>query len=245
VYIGDPADGNILLEPAAAAVGVTVSGSAFPQPHLGKPIKLTKTQLKIAIGAEILQAGLQGDPPLIHDGMQVPSNLTFVLAGVNTAEKQHVFTASATQTIHVKNGQAQPLTAVVPLPDTTWHPSPSTANVVFGEKSMTITAGIQLGTLAATAVFDCHPAPRLLLSPPIVYKGVPPPTPPTTAEPTLTPAAVTTTTMVVTDPTQTGSGGSGSLPRTGASWVLLLVVAGAAIDIGIALIGATRRRHRA
>jgi hypothetical protein len=242
VYIGDPADGNILLEPAAAAVGVTVSGSAFPQPHLGEPIKLTKTQLKIAIGADILQAGLQGDPPLIHDGMQVPSKLQFVFTGANTTEKQHVFTASATQTIHVKNGQAQPLTAVVPLPATTWHPSPKNADVVFGEKSMTITASIMLGTLAATAVFDCHPAPRLLLSPAIVDEGAPPPTT-TTVPSTVTTAAVTTTTTVVTDPGQTGSGG-GSLPRTGASWVLLLVLAAAAIDIGIVMVGATRRRFR-
>jgi hypothetical protein len=228
-----------LGDPSFADVGVVFTGTADPQPHRGNPIHLTAADLRISVGAAVLQAGVDQNPPLVHDGMQVPSSLKFVLGATNATPASHEYDASATQTVHVINGKAQPLTALIPLDATTWTPTSDQKDVRFFEQSMTITASVNiLGGL--TVIFDCKPNPQMLISPLIVHEGSAPPdtVPPTVT--TLGSNGATTTTVAAAATTST----SGSLPRTGASWVLLLVLAAAAIDIGIVMIGATRRRFR-
>ena len=241
IYIGDPADGNTLGDPTFADVGVTFTAKAFPQPHLGDPIQLTGANLHITVAAAVLQAGVDQKPPLITDGMPVPSTLAFTLAATNTSPATHTWNESKTQTVHVTGGKAQPLAADVPLGPTTWTPVNKDLDVRFFEKSMDITAQINiLGGLTVT--FQCNPNMQLLVSPKI-GAHVPPPPETTTVAPPVVPLG-TTSTVVGVSPTSTGDPGSGSLPRTGASWVLLFVIAAAAIDLGIVMIGATRRRFR-
>lgn len=240
VYLGTTEDpNNIFQQPAESVVGVALGATAFPQPHRGMPITLSKTSATLTIAGDVLQAGVDTTPPLIHDGMQVPSTLTLVMAASNTKEVTHTFTVKSTATIHVANGLAQPLKVTVPLPNTVWHPKSNLVDVTFAEKSMKISSTINIlgGVLA---VFTCKPAPTLLLSPTIVHEGTATTTP-TTQPSTVTVAGATTTTVSSAGDASTTSG---SLPRTGASWVLLLVMAAAAIDVGIVMIGATRRRFR-
>jgi hypothetical protein len=209
------------------------------------PITLSGTTATIAIGADVLQAGVDSTPPLITDHMKVPSTMTLVVTGSNTTENQHTYVKAATAEIRVINHQAQPLTVTVALPNTVWHPTSDKVDVTFAEKGMKITSSINiLGGL--TAVFECQPGPSLRLQPTIVHEGEAPSTttlPPNSASTEGTTAAPATT-AAPTGTTGSTSGTSGSLPRTGASWVLLLVLAAAAIDVGIVMIGATRRRFR-
>ena len=162
--------------------------------------------------------------------------------GDNTKEGKQTYSVKSTVAIHVVAGQAQPLKASVALKDTTWHPKDPNKQVNFTEKSMKISSAVKLDIVPGglvTATFVCNPDPILLVGAVSAQPGQDT-TPPTTAGGPVTTAAVTTT--VVTDPNS--ANGGGSLPRTGANWVLLLVLAAAAIDIGIVMVGATRRRFR-
>jgi hypothetical protein len=167
------------------------------------------------------------------------------MAGSNTAEGTHTYTKSSTVTIHVSGDKAQPLTASVDLPNTTWHPKNDTDPVLFTEKSMKITSTLNILDIpgGVGAVFDCHPDPSLQIGG-LSAQSEEQPTTTTVAPSTTFPTTVTTAGVTPTTVTAGNAQQSGSLPRTGASWVLLLVLGGAAIDVGIALIGATRRRLR-
>jgi len=240
IYLGAADPANVLFDPAPAAVGVTLAADAFPHPHQGDPITLSKTKISVAIAADVLQVGV--DQNIIADGMQIPSNLKLGIAGSNTTEGVHNYAKSSTAVVHVVNGQAQPLNVTLDLPDTVWHPKSPTGDVLFTEKSMSITSSINvLGGL--TAVFDCKPAGALQIG---GVSATSSEVPTTTTVPggggggTATTVAVTGTTT----PTTPVDPGSDSLPRTGASSMLLLVLAAATIDIGIMLIGGTRRRLR-
>jgi hypothetical protein len=305
LYIGPESNGNVLVGPSQSAVGMTIAGDLFPEPHLGDPIQLTNTTLAFDIPGDVLQSAANMSPPLITDGMQVPSTVNLAVAASNTLEGSHAYVANGTTTIHVAGGIVQPLAMTSVLPDTVWHPQNNLQPVEFTETSTKISLSMNiLGGI--TAVFQCNPAPSLQIGTVPASEGspttttttlppttttttstttvprsttttslppttsVPPPTtvvpPPTTMEPppttivpppttdvpmttpttspvattTVTAAAVTTTTVV--GATQQAT--TGSLPRTGASWALLLAVAAAAIDVGIALVGATWRRVR-
>ncbi|HET9727975.1 MAG TPA: hypothetical protein VFR41_01065, partial [Acidimicrobiia bacterium] len=111
----DPA----VAPPSTATIPVTLSTDAFPQPHQGNPIQLTNTKLKIEVPGSVVQAGVAIG---LKEGDQVPSTLTLVVQGEGTQEGTKTFHASATATIHVVGGVAQPLTTTVDLPDSTWTP---------------------------------------------------------------------------------------------------------------------------
>jgi len=243
-WIGPESDQSPFMDPTESSVALTLQTDAFPNPHEGDPIKLTNTKAIIAIDATTIQAGV--DAGIISDGMQVPSTLKLVVAGSNTVEGTHTFVVSSTAVIHVVAGQAQPLKVTVALPNTVWHPKSSEAPVTFSEKSMKITSTLHILVPAGiTATFTCQPSPALSVGSLVAQPGD---TVPTTTTPTTGPGSTDVTqgsTVAPTDPgTGSTSSGSGSLPRTGASWVLLLVLAAAAIDVGIVMMGATRRRLR-
>jgi len=210
-----------LLSPSNLVVPATISTDAFPQPHKGDPITLSNTKLGVSIPASLLQLGVGAG--LVKDGMTVPATVTLVVTGQGTTEGTHQYVVKDTVTVHVVDGQAEPLSATVSLPNTTWHPKNATDDVLFSEKSLHISAFVNL-LGGITATFDCAPAG----SAQFVALAAQSSTVPTT-----------TTVAAVVTPT-----GSSTLPRTGASTLLLLVVAPAAIDGGVTLIALTRRRVR-
>jgi hypothetical protein len=230
------ASGGDLVPPSTATVNLKFITDAFPQPHEGDPIALTHSTLTVSIPADVIQAGV--DAGIISDGQTLKSQASFVLAGSNTAEGTHTYNVPPqTVTIHVVGGKAQPLNPVIDLENTNWTPLNNTDPVAFTEKSLKIVSTINIG-FDVISTFTCAPtgtAQFLALS-----ASGPPPPPPVTD----TVAAVTTTTTALG--AQSTSSGSGSLPRTGAETLLLLVLAAFAIDVGIVMIGATRRRmhHR-
>ncbi len=222
-------------------VPVTFSSTATPQPHEGDPITLSKTSVKVSISGDILQPGVTLG--FISDGLKVPSTLKVAIAGSSTKEGVQSITINTNAVVHVVNGQAQPLTAIVNLPNSTWHPKDDSTPVIFTEKSVTITSNIDLTAslgLTLTASFACTPSS----APPFVAlaaQGTALPSTTTTTSPTpVSPASVgpTTTTTVAA-----AAAGSGTLPFTGGSALLLLIVAAGLFDAGLALIAVTRRQR--
>jgi hypothetical protein len=227
------------IPPSTAAVKVQFDTDAFPQPHQGNPITLSHSVLTVTVPADIIQAGVDlglitpQTPPVV-------AHTTFVLGASNATPAQHIYAVTKSIKIGVVGGKAQPLTASIGLPNTTWTPT-ADQQVSFSEKSLNIVSNIDIG-FTVTATFDCHPSGTGQLAA-VSAETTETPTTPTT--PTVTDAAVTTT-IAPAGTTTTTSSSDSSLPRTGAATLLLLVLAAAAIDIGIVLIGATRRRlhHR-
>jgi hypothetical protein len=228
----DPA----LQEPSTNVVNVTIATDAFPQPHKGDPITLSGGKLTLSIPADLLQVGV--DAGLITDGMSIPSTVTLVLAGSNTTQGTHTYTANQTIVVHVNNGVAQALSSTINLPNTTWTPKNDVDDVFFTEKSLKIVSTIPI-IGGVTATFDCAPngtATVLGLS----AQGSEPPVNPTGS--TTTTVATTGTT---TAPAGTGTTGtsSGTLPRTGGSALFLAIIAAVLIDLGLAAVAFSRRRY--
>jgi hypothetical protein len=203
---------------------------ATPQPHLGDPISLTGTKATLTIPAELLQLGV--DAGLIHNGDQIPSTVTIVVGGSNTAQASHTYSVTQSVTIVLAGGKAKPLVATVNLPDTSW--TPTGGDVHFTQKSMKIVSRLNLpGIGKVTVTFTCDPrtaAEFVALG----ETGAPePPAPPGGPGPSGGPTGGP-------DPTV----GSNELPRTGSTPWPLIVVAAGLIDLGILAIAGSRRRRR-
>jgi hypothetical protein len=215
-----------------ATVGVTISTDAFPQPHLGDEITLSHTKLTLNISADLLQQGV--DAGIISNGLVVTSNVTLVVGASNASPSTHTYKLTKQKaTVHVVNGQAQPLTVTVPLENTKWNPKSKNLPVLFTEKSLAINSSIPiLGTVHA--IFTCAPNGTLQFAA-LAANG--------TSVPTTTPvhgqghgSATTTTTVAAV------STSGETLPRTGANVLFLLVIAAILVDLGFALTGAARKR---
>jgi hypothetical protein len=236
-----------LQPPAPVTVTVKLESDAFPQPHLGDPITLSNTKATISIPADLLQLGV--DIGIISDGMQVPSTIDLVVAGSNTTEGTHTYHAAQTVTLHVVGGKAQPITSILNLENTTWHPTDPTKDVVFSEKSLTIVSTLDLTASLGTnvvATFDCVPshAPSFVA---VGAQGAPAttttlPSTVTTSGGSVTTAAATPTT--VSSGSGSGAGGSGALPRTGASVLFLVALAALLIELGLAALAISGRKLR-
>jgi hypothetical protein len=233
--------GGDLVPPSTATVNVKFATDAYPQPHKGDPITLSKSSLTVGIPSDVIQAGV--DAGIISDGQTLQSQATFILAGSNTVEGTHTYALpKQTVTIHVDSkGNALPLNPVIALPNTVWHPKSDQAPVLFTEKSLKIVSTINIG-FDVISTFTCSPhgtAQFVALS----AQTTEPPPPPVTEGST---GATTTTVTATGSGSGSTSGSSGSLPRTGAETLLLLVLAAFAIDLGIVMVAATRRRmhHR-
>jgi hypothetical protein len=214
---------------------VTFKATAFPQPHEGDPITLSNTQVVITIPASTLQQGVTLG--LIKDGDKIPSKVTAVIDGSSTTQKTQTFKVDATATVVVKNGQAQPLTATVDLPNSKWNPLNNVDPVIFTEKSVKIVATIDLTSslgFVLTATFTCAPSS----APPFVGLAAQGTELPSTTTTTIAAAGATETTTTVAA-ASTGS----TLPRTGANVLFLLVIAAILVDLGFVLQGAARRRR--
>ncbi len=183
----DPA----IVGPTAVGVNVTIATDAAPQPHAGQVITLSNTTVGISIPAALIQTGV--DAGLVADGDSVPSTLTLVLAGSNTSEGTHTYTAPANFVVHVVNGVAQPLDATITLPSTTWTPLNAASDVVFTEQSATDVATLNIigGITVTTACTPSASAGAIVL-----LQGVPASTT-TTVLLTTTSAPHATTTSVL------------------------------------------------
>jgi hypothetical protein len=149
---GQPVD---LLPPSTAAIPVTIATDAFPHPHQGDPIQLTNTKVTLAVPASLLQDGVTAG--LITDGLQVPSAVDVVIKGSNTSQGTKSFHVTQNAVVHVINGQAQPLTATLNLPASTWNPLNDQDPVIFTEQSVKIVSTLDIGIAVATATFNCAP----------------------------------------------------------------------------------------
>jgi len=229
----------VLSENQHYDIPITFTTDAFPSPHLGDPITLSKASITLAIPQELIQAGV--DAGLVTDGLTIPSTAKFVLAGSNTVEGKKTFTVSGSVKAKVVGGVASPVVSTIALPDSVWHPKNDTDAVLYSEVSANILSKLNtvaLGTVNAT--FDCTPSGNGQL---VGVSGQGEALPTTTTVPTTDPGTVTTL-GTTTPPTDPGTTGSGTLPRTGASAVLLLVISAMLIDVGLIAVGAGRRRLR-
>ena len=225
--------------PSNSKVIAALATDAFPQPHLGDPIKLTNTKLTVTVPADVLQQGV--DLGFVTDGMKVPSTVDYIVNGNGTKEGSHTYHLSSTVTIHVSGGKAQPLESSLSLPNTTWTPVNKTTNVFFTQKSLTISSTLDLTAslgLVVTATFTCVPtkAPTFVS---IGAKGTPPPPPP--------PVIPTTTSIPPTTvaPTTVAPVSVAALPRTGSSSGPLVAVGVGFLALGLfAVKTASRRRLR-
>jgi hypothetical protein len=239
-----------LNPPAPIRIGVTLSTTAFPQPHRGDPITLSNTKLGLAIPAGLLQQGVDLD--LIKNGDVIPSTVTLPVVGTNTVEGTHTFVIKSNATIHTvtvpvsaafpKGVKALPLNVTVGLPDTHWTPTSGTADVFFAQKSLRIVSTLQLvGIGKVTVTFVCKPNTTASFAS-LGATGAP---------------AVPTTVTVAPLPGAggNGTGGGGSLvggqaggatqlPRTGSNPWPLFVVAAVFIDLGMLALAAAKRRRR-
>jgi hypothetical protein len=229
------------LDPQLAAdgtptIGVTLAADAFGQPHLNQPITLSNTKGTVSIPADLLQLGV--DAGIIFDGQQIPSTVKFVIAGTGTTQKTHTFTVSATVTVHVTGGVAQPLSSTFSLPDTTWTPVAG-SDVFFSEKSLFITSTIDLSNqigVIVTATFNCSGNGATVIA---LGAFGPPGTTPTTAPPPVTSGTTAPTVAPLAPPPAVDSG---TLPRTGSSTGLLLAIAVGLLTAGLFALKATSRR---
>jgi hypothetical protein len=223
--------------PNTLTIPATFSSDAFPHPHKGDPIELTNTTVTLQIPADTLQQGVVLG--LIKDGDSVPAAIKVVIAGAGTTEGTQELNVNVVATVNVVDGQAQPLSAPVPLPDTTWHPVDDQTVVSFAEESVLVVATIDLTSslgFVITATFDCLPtsAPAFIaISPqsseiPVVTT--------TTIAPLGSASTTTTTAGAAT------GGGSSTLPRTGVNALIFTIIAAGLVDAGIALLAMSRRR---
>ena len=228
-----------LQPPSTTNIGVNVATDAFPQPHKGDPITLSNTKLTLNIPASLLQLGV--DANLIKNGDKVPSKVNLAVNGSSTTQKSHTYNLSATAVISVVGGKAQPLTATLPLPNTTWNPVNASDPVFFSEKAMTIIASLNLPTIGPVVVtFACNPS----TAPSFVALS---------AQGSAIPVASSGTGSGTVGGAATGGGASagagglaaGELPRTGTNPWPLLFVALVCIDLGLVATRAARGRLRA
>lgn len=230
------------IQPGGATnIGVTLSTDAFPQPHEGDPIKLTNTKVTISIPATLLQVGV--DANIITDGQVIPSNLKLAITGSGTTQGQHIYSIDSSVTVHVNNGVAQPLTASLNLPSTTWTPVNKSTDVFFGEKSMTITSTIDLTQslgIVLTATFKCTPSGSAQV---VAIGGLGAAgTTTTTAAPTTTAAG---TVAPTTTPISAAAPAANTLPRTGSNAGWLIALAVACITAGLFALRSVDRRRSA
>ena len=230
----------VLQPPSKINVTIALATDAFPQPHEGEPITLSNTKLTVTIDQAVLQLGV--DAGFVTDGQKIPAVATLVLAGSNTKEGTHTYSVKSTPVVHVVpdpttvNGRALPLTASIVLPNTVWHPKNATSVVAFSEKSAKIVA--TLNTVlpppndVITDTITCLPNGTAQVIA-LAAQGA---AVPTTVVP-ITAAAVTTTTTTHPAPATT-------LPRTGASVLVLLALAAVMIDLGVCAIEFSRKRVR-
>jgi len=220
-----------LLDPSEGTMTVTFKSDMFPEPHQGDPIKLTNGTLTIAVPADLLQTGVDAD--IIHNNDEVPSTLTFVLGASGATPASKTYTVQQTAVVKVVNGVAQPLTATVDLPDSTFTPNDDQTPVVFTETSMKVVSEINaFGGLIAT--FTCEPQGNSTVAVLHAFAG----------------QVVTTTTVGTggqgtTDTTTApAAANGGTLPRTGANAALWVVLAAIMLDLGVVALVGTRRRAR-
>ena len=221
---------------------MTVTLTGHSQPHLGKTIKLTGTSLTLAIPAGLLQTGV--DLGVISNGTKVPSDVTFVLTGSGTTQGSHTYKLKTNATVVVTQpgnadhplGIAKPLSATLPVADTTWTPKNASDPVIFSEKSVLVVSKITIAAanLTIVATFDCAatsaPAVVALAAQPNQVVNTT-----TTTNGGVGPLGTTTTTVATPTP-------QGQLPFTGGSTLVLLALAAFTIDAGVMLLAASKRR---
>jgi len=222
-------------------VTIEISSDAAPQPHLGDPITLSNTKVTVKVPLDLLIQGYNFG--ILANGQVIPATLDLVIAGSNTTEGSHTYAtihSNSKLVVHDPDGTpgtddetADPLSVTTSLPNTVWHPKDVSKAVFFTQKSAVIKATVPIGDQDYISTQTCatkNPASFIALS----ATGVDPPTTVAAGPPVTVGAATTTTVAAQAGPT--------TLPRTGASVVLWLVIAAVFLDLGAVAVVGTRRR---
>jgi hypothetical protein len=217
-----------------------IATDADPQPHLGDPITLSNTKVTVKVPPDILVTGYNFG--ILKNGQIIPATLSLKIGGSNTTEGTHTYPlihSNSKIAIHDPDGvpgskdeSADPLSVTASLPNTVWHPADASKPVYFSEKSAVIVATVPIGDQDYTDTQTCATpnAPAFVA---LSASGV---TAPSTVAPAGNPVATTTTVAATAAP--------GTLPRTGASVVLWLVIGAVMLDLGgVAVVGTRRRAH--
>ncbi|MEY2523026.1 MAG: large repetitive protein [Ilumatobacteraceae bacterium] len=231
---------HVKLDPEVQPAGttkikVTLATDAFPQPHLGDPIRLSNGVGSVAVPAGLLQVGV--DAGLIHDGDTVPSDVTLVVAGQNTNPPSHKYATHVVSTIRVIGGKAQPISGTQALPDTTWTPVDKNADVFIAEKSLSIVSHVTIPGLNITATFSCTST----AAPFVAVGATGNPNQPVQGTGSSGTGATTSPIPIAAAGAATGSN---ELPRTGTSPWPLAIVATFCVGAGLAVTGGARRAGR-
>jgi hypothetical protein len=214
-----------------ADITVTIDTVGAPAPHLGQTITLSGTKLTLTFPGSFLdtavQAGITSLPP-------TPGKLVISSTNASPATQTLSFTAPGGAIPLDGAGHAKDVTVSVNLKNTTWHPSNSTDDVGFFEKSVDLTTALDVPGLGTINVdINCKPNGSMQF---LAIGAQGPPQPTTTVAPESTQGGTTTTTVAAAGST------TGTLPRTGANVLFLLVIGAILIDAGYALSGVARRR---
>jgi hypothetical protein len=229
-----------LVEDGTSTVTIDMSSDASPQPHLGDPITLSNTKVTVKVPPDLLIMGYNFG--ILTNGQVIPASLDLTIAGSNTTEGTHAFAtlhSNSTLVVHdpdhtpgTGDETADPLSVTASLSNTLWHPSDVSKPVFFSQKSAVIKATVPIGDTDYISTQTCA-TKNVASFVAISANGVEAPTTVPTGSP-VTAAASTTTTVAAQGPS--------TLPRTGASVVIWLVIAAVFLDLGAVAIVGTRRR---
>lgn len=155
-----------LVPPSASSLTVRLSTDASPAPHLGGPITLSKTRVRVATPSDFLLQGYEAG--VVSNGQAIPMTLALVVGASNTAEGSHhyaIVQSSPTVTIHDPDGvprsgdeTADPLVTTSLLPRTVWHPADPSLRVRFTEPSAVVKLMISVGGTPFVSTQTCSVA---------------------------------------------------------------------------------------
>jgi len=231
-----------LVPDGTSQVTVIIGSDASPQPHLGDPITLSKTTVTVKVPGDLLVQGYNFG--ILTNGQKIAATLALSVNGSNTTEGSHTYAtlhSTSTVVIHDPDGtpgsgdeSADPLSVTTTLPNTLWHPKDATKPVFFSEKSAKIVATVPIGDVNYFDTQSCStPNAPAFVALSASGVGVPVGSEGTTVPPAA--AAATTTTVAPV-------AAAATLPRTGASVVLWLVIAAVMLDLGAVAVVGTRKR---
>ncbi len=155
-----------LVPPSASSLTVRISSDASPAPHLGGPITLSKTRVRVTTPSDFLLQAYEAD--ILSNGQAIPMTLALEVGASNTVEGSHQYAtihASPTVTIHDPDGvphsgdeTADPLVMTGLLPHTVWHPADPSLRVRFTEAAAVVTLTVSVGGTPFVSTQTCSVA---------------------------------------------------------------------------------------
>jgi len=141
-----------------AAGSLTVTGHAT---RTTTALSLTGTAMTYSLGPELLQPLADGQ--LIVDGTLMPTSVTLTIVAGDTTQPSEVLDAVANTTIHIVNGQVQPLMESLALPNSLWQLISATAPSAIAVQSVAFDI-VPISGLMMHAIYTCQPTAAMLIA---------------------------------------------------------------------------------